>query len=174
MPEPDKIYCIDTNVFLHLHLIHKMIPIDSVWSELDRLFAEGKTLSHEYVFDEFYSESSKRDFIQKWIEDKKKYFLSITDRQFELVNAILKEFPDLIDPEKEKNQADPWLIALAIELKEDPGLFGEKKIVVVSQEKITSPKRIPAACEYFHVDHMNLEEFFKDNGWTFGLKNIVE
>ncbi len=32
MPEPDKIYCIDTNVFLHLHLIHKMIPIDSVWS----------------------------------------------------------------------------------------------------------------------------------------------
>ncbi|MBN3035665.1 MAG: DUF4411 family protein, partial [Bacteroidales bacterium] len=146
MPETEKIYCIDTSVFLHLHLIHKMIPIDSVWIELDKLFASGKILSHEYVFDKFFSESSKRDFIQKWIEDKKKYFLSITDRQFELVNVILKEIPDLIDPEKEKNEADPWLIALAIELKEDPSLFAEKEIVVVSQEKMTSPKRIPAAC----------------------------
>jgi len=171
MNEITKIYCVDSSAFFHLHYIHKLISINSVWSELDKLFEEGKIISHEYVFDEFYSESSKRDFIQKWIENKKKYFLPLTDRQFDIVNGILEKFPDLIDPEKEKNQADPWLIALALELMKDTSLFGKKDIIVVSQEKITSPKRIPAACKHFNVNHMNLEEFFKDNGWTFGLKN---
>ena len=174
MNDATKIYCVDSSAFFHLYYIHKLISINNVWSELDRLFEDGKIISHEYVFDEFYSESSKRDFIQKWIEDKKKYFRTITGKQFDLVNSILEKFPDLIDPEKEKNQADPWLIALAIELKEDSSLFGKKEIIVVSQEKISSPKRIPAACKYFKVDHMNLEDFFKDNGWSFGLKNIGE
>ena len=63
------------------------------------------------------------------------------------------------------------MIALALEIMEDSTLFEKKEIIIVSQEKIISLKRIPAACDYFKVKHMNLEEFFKDNGWTFGLKN---
>lgn len=174
MNEVTKIYCVDSSAFFHLHYIHRLISIDSVWDELDNLFEKGKIISHEYVFEEFYSKSSKRDFVQKWIENKKKYFLPLTDKQFNTVNSILEKFPGLIDPEKENNQADPWLIALALEMMEDTSLFGNKEIIVVSQEKITSTKKIPAACKHFNVKHMNLEEFFNDNGWTFGLKNIVE
>lgn len=130
----------------------------------------GKLISHEYVYDEFFTESSKPDFISKWIKNRKQYFYSVSDSQIELVQNILKKFPKLIDPEKEKNQADPWIIALAKEKMEELSLFkGRTKIIVVSQEKITSSIKIPAACREFGVQHMNLEEFYKDNNWKFSI-----
>ena len=141
-----------------------------MWIELEKMFMSGKLISHEYVYDEFFTESSKPDFISKWIKNRKQYFYSVSDSQIELVQNILKKFPKLIDPEKEKNQADPWIIALAKEKMEELSLFkGRTKIIVVSQEKITSSIKIPAACREFGVQHMNLEEFYKDNNWKFSI-----
>jgi hypothetical protein len=44
-----------------------------------------------------------------------------------LTEKIIRKFPGLIDPEKEKNQADPWIIALAIEKNEDNTIFDQNK-----------------------------------------------
>ena len=170
MNNENKIYCIDTSVFLQLHFINKIIPIPDVWKELDILFAEDKIISHEFVFDEFHSEKSKNDFINIWISDKKKYFHKITEKQTKLVPQILKKFPKLINPNKENNQANPWLIAMAIEIIENPNLFETKNVIIVSQEKLSSNINIPAACKEFDVPHINLEQFFEENGWELGLK----
>lgn len=161
----EKIYCFDTSVFAALNKIHNYIPIPDVWEFLEQLIKEGKIISHEIVFDEL----NPGDFIGKWIEDKKNYFIGITEQQIKNVEEILKQFPDLIDPQKEKNQADPWLIALAMERKKET-LFDKNKIIyVVSQEKISSNKKIPAACRAFNIEHFNLESFLKDNGLRFGI-----
>ncbi len=165
-----SIYCFDTSAFIQLHIANKVIPIPDLWSELSDFFALGKIISHEFVFEEINPKTAKPDFIAKWIENKQKYFFPISDKQIELVSKILGKFPDLIDPEKEKNEADPWLIALALEKMDDLHLFKEEtKVIVVSQEKISSSKKIPAACKEFGVQHMNLEEFFKDNNWKFTI-----
>ena len=42
-------------------------------------------------------------------------FKEPTIRQIELVQEILKDYPSLIDSER-KFDADPWVIALAIEM----------------------------------------------------------
>jgi len=55
--------------------------------------------------------------------------------------------------------------------------FGYRKIrksfrnccLVVSQEKISSTKKIPAVCRAFNIEHYNLEAFLKDNGMRFGI-----
>lgn len=170
MNNEKTIYCIDTSVFLQLHFINKIIPIPDVWDEFDVFFNENKIISHEFVFEEFYSKTSKNDFIKTWISNKKSHFYKITERQIELVPQILEKFPKLIDPNKENNQADPWLIALAIEIIEEPNLFENKNVVLVSQEKLSSNIKIPAACKAFGVPHINLETFFEENGWKLGLK----
>jgi hypothetical protein len=160
-----KIYCFDTSVFVALNRIHNSIPIPDFWDFLEQLFKEGKIISHEYVFDEL----SAGDFIGKWIQNKQQCFIGLTDKQFQNVEKILQKFPTLIDSEKEKNQADPWLIALAIEKAEEENLFGKNTLYVVSQEKISSSNKIPAACKAFNIDHFNLEAFLQDNGMRFGI-----
>lgn len=168
--EQAKIYCFDSSIFISLNRIHNYIPIPNVWQELEKLFNAGKIISHEFVYEEFNPERDKPDFIAKWIKDKKEFFFGITDKQVEVTAKILAKFPTLIDSEKEKDQADPWIIALAIEKMEEVTLFGYNTLVyVVSQEKISSSKRIPAVCREFKVSHMNLEAFLKDNGWSFGI-----
>lgn len=166
----DKIYCFDSSIFISLNRIHNYVPIPDVWDELEKLFKAGRLISHEFVYDEFNPERKNPDFLAKWIKDKKGYFFGITDKQVELTAKILEKFPSLIDSENEKDQADPWIVALAIEKMEEITLFGQNTLVyVISQEKISSPKRIPAVCKEFKVPHMNLDAFIKDNGWRLGL-----
>jgi deoxycytidine triphosphate deaminase len=87
-----------------------------------------------------------------------------------LTEKIIRKFPGLIDPEKEKNQADPWIIALAIEKNEDNTIFDQnKEYCIVSREKIKSSTKIPAVCRAFDVPHLSFEEFLDDNGWRFGI-----
>lgn len=170
MSNQEKIYCFDSSIFISLNRIQNYVPIPNVWQELEKLFNAGKIISHEFVYEEFNPERKNPDFIAKWIKDKKGYFLGITDKQVELTAKILKKFPTLIDSENEKDQADPWVIALAIEKAEEVNLFGKNTVVyIVSQEKISSTKKIPAVCHEFKVPHMNLDDFFKDNGWHFGI-----
>lgn len=170
MSNHEKVYCFDSSIFISLNRIQNYVPIPNVWQELENLFITGKIISHEFVYDEFNPERKNPDFLAKWIKDKKDYFLGITDKQVELTAKILEKFPTLIDSENEKNQADPWMIALAIEKMEEITLFGQNTLVyVISQEKISSSKRIPAVCREFKVPHMNLDAFLKDNGWHFGI-----
>lgn len=106
----------------------------------------------------------------QWIKDKKKYFFNISEKQIEFVIQILEKFPSSIDYEKERDEADPWIIALAKEKSEKATLFGQNILVyVVSQEKLTSSKKIPAICKHFKILHMNLEQFFNDVEWKFGI-----
>jgi len=162
----EKIYCFDTSVFTSLNRIHNIIPIPDFWELLEKLFKDGKIISHEYVFDEI----KPGDFIGKWVQNKQQYFIGLSDKQFENIKKILKQFPDFIDPQKEKNQADPWVIALAMEKAEEQNLFGKNILIyVVSQEKISSTKRIPAVCKAFKIEPLNLEAFLKDNGMRFGI-----
>jgi len=164
--DKEKIYCFDTSVFISLNRIHNIVPIPDFWEFLEKFFKDGKIVSHEYVFDEL----TPGDFVGKWIQNKQQYFIGLTDKQFENVEKILKQFPDFIDTQKEKNQADPWVIALAMEKAEEENLFGKNSLIyVVSQEKISSSKKIPAVCRAFKIEHFNLEAFLKDNGMRFGI-----
>ena len=165
-----KIYCFDASIFITLNRINNFISIPDIWDELEQMFISDRLISHRYVYEEFNPERKKPDFIAKWIKDKKQYFYDITPRQIQLTRNILQKFPDLIDYKREKNQADPWLIALAIEKNEEIPLFGKnKKYYVVSGEKDLSNKKIPATCREFNVPHMSFKEFMQDNGWRIGL-----
>jgi len=145
--------------------------IEGLWSSLDLLFREDDIVSHQFVFRELNPKTTKPDNLALWIKDKEKYFFPVTKRQTELVADILRRFPGLINYEKEIDEADPWLIALALEKRESQDMFVDySSLTIVSTESEKSTIKIPAVCKAFQIPHMNLKEFFDDNRWKFKLE----
>jgi tryptophan synthase alpha subunit len=139
---------------------------DDTWDLLDALFAAKRILSHKFVFAEICPKTTKPDFLAKWIKNKEQYFYPVTTRQTQLVEQILSKFPALINHAKEIDEADPWIVSLAIEKRESTNLIEDySTLTVVSNESGKSGVKIPAVCRAFNVPHMNLKEFIVDNGW---------
>jgi hypothetical protein len=100
-------------------------------------------------------------------------FKPMTAVQAKYVSSIVNEFPKLIDPYSEKDQADPWLIALVLEERANPTFFNSNtNITIVSQENTLSSCKIPAVCKRHDIQHFNLFDFFNDNGWKLKLEKF--
>ncbi|MES2315318.1 MAG: DUF4411 family protein [Patescibacteria group bacterium] len=161
-----KLYCFDTSAFVMLSRTSETIiqlP-EKLWAHLEKMMKKGVIISHTIVFDEISSGTKNPDFITKWIADKKDSFLKKTDFQIQKVSQIVKKFPKLIDIAQEHEQADPWVIALALEKCEEKTLFEECECVVVSHENPKSSIKIPAVCKDFGIRHLSLKEFFNEIG----------
>jgi hypothetical protein len=91
---------------------------------------------------------------------RQKCFKDLDRDQIECVKRILKAFPSLIDEKKTVADADPFVIALAL----------EKGWKVVSSENPAGAslrKRIPDVCSQYKVPCLTLLEFFRDQHWNF-------
>ena len=171
--DTDTIFYIDSSSFVYLHRFYPPDFSKDIWDEIEQLFYEGKIFSHKIVLEELTTSSKKPDDLTKWILSQKQYFKSSTFTQAQHVSQIINEFPGLIDHNREKDEADPWLIALAIEEQSQINLFhSNKKVIIVSEESKDKPQKIPSVCKYFGLDHLNLLEFFKYNGWDFIIRKI--
>lgn len=161
-----KVYCFDTSAFLALSRTNeKVIKLDNaVWDHLKQMMESGSLISHHIVYDEIMSGTKNPPQIVKWVKKRKKHFLPKTDVQRIKVPEVVRKFPDLIDAGREKEQADPWLIALALEAGKGESLFDVQVCIVVTQENPNSSKKIPVACKAFKLNHMTLREFFDENG----------
>jgi hypothetical protein len=167
-----KVYCIDSSAFITLNRVYAMgfLPED-IWKLMQDLFDRERIVSHEFVYAEICPKTSKPDFLAKWIKKNSSHFFPVTVRQTQLVTDILAKFSSLINSAKEINEADPWIIALAIEKRESSDLFGRyANLTVVSSENEKSAVKIPAACKEFSIPHLGLKGFFSDNGWKIKLE----
>jgi Domain of unknown function (DUF4411) len=169
-----RIYCFDTSSFLALSRTNEnviRIP-ESLWGHLEEMMKAGELISHRIVYDEIMSGTKNPPFIMQWLKDKKAFFLSKTDAQRGAIPDIVKRFPDLIDAKRENEQADPWLIALAMEKSAEETLFDVCVSIVVSQENPNSSKKIPAACKHFGIQHRSLREYFDEQKLATDLQRV--
>ncbi len=164
------IFCFDTSAFVDINrYLVGIIP--QLYSELDKLFNSGRLISHKIVFEEITTRSKRPDSLSKWIRPKEAFFKDISLQQTLLVSEIIQQFPTLIHYNKEKDDADPWLIALVIEQRTKPDLFSSLlKYAIVSAESTLIPNRLPAVCKYYSIIHFDLPSFFMANGWSINLQ----
>jgi hypothetical protein len=168
MKSENNIYFIDSSALITVNRYYPLKFFPELWEYIDDLFKQKRVFSHSMVFDEIVPESGAKDDIGKLIAKYKSAFYPITNKQGQLALQILANFPRLIDPGAKKDEADPWIIALVIEKMGTVNIFGNASdFVVVSAESEKSDTKIPAVCKYFKVRHMNLFQFFDDNGWEF-------
>lgn len=174
MKSENNIYFIDSSALITVNRFYPASVFPDLWKHIDELFKKKRIVSHEMVYDEIIPSSGPKDDIGKLISQHKSSFYSITNKQGQLAVKILATFPRLIDPRAKKDEADPWIIALVIEKMEEENLFGkDSDFVLVSAESEKSDTKIPAVCRHFKVRHLNLFQFFEDNGWEFSMKKRV-
>lgn len=127
---------------------------ESMWERIDDLIEQKAIVSCEMVHDEL---SRKDDDIYKYTKGKNGLFVPLNDSRQMHVQSILTRFPNWISPNSTKNQADPFTIALAM----DMGL------TVVAYEKGGSnvgPK-IPYVCNSFNVPYLHFVDFLRHIGY---------
>ena len=164
------IFCFDTSAFVDINR-HLGGLIPQLYSELDKLFNSGRLISHKIVFEEITTRSKRPDSLSKWIRPKEAFFKGISLQQTLLVSEIVQKFPTLIHYNKEKDDADPWLIALVIEQRSKPDLFSSlQDFAIVSTESAFIPNRLPAVCKHYSIKHFDLPDFFSANGWIINLQ----
>lgn len=93
-------------------------------------------------------------------------FKDITPRQIEIMKDVASKFPELIDLDKDID-ADPWLIALALEKEEQQKLLPEIKIKVIVTEEMFKPNKvnIPFICQKLGIEYTNLIGLMRKEGW---------
>lgn len=168
----DNIYCVDTSALITMQRYYPQRILPDLWKRLEELFIEKRITSHEFVYDEIVptDKNAAKDELAILVSKYKVNFKSISKRQAQLVPQIISLFPHLIDPRSKKNQADPRIVAMVVEMMEEDNLFAQDSdFVIVSTESEKSSNKIPAVCKQYNVRHMNLFEFFEDNGWRFTL-----
>jgi hypothetical protein len=168
MDEP-LIFCIDSSALIDLHKYYPQIRVPGMWNELDTLLLNGRLFSHEIVYDELTTGAKRPSDLSRWITSRRKYFVDMNSIQALYVAEVITQFPNLIDPKYERDQADPWLVASVLERKRQPTLFPQE-IVIVSQENALSTCKIPAVCKHYNVTHFDLFEFFDNNKWAIGFQ----
>ena len=170
MKSENNIYFIDSSALITINRFYPAKVFPDLWKFIDDLFKQKRMFSHDMVYNEIVPASGPKDEIGKLIAKYKSSFYFITNKQGQLALKILANFPRLIDPRAKKDEADPWIISLVIEKMDEVNLFAnESDFVVVSAESEKSDTKIPAVCKYFKVRHMNLFQFFDDNGWKFSM-----
>jgi len=168
----DNIYCVDTSALITMQRYYPIRMLPDLWKQLEELLQNNKITSHDFVYDEIVPTDKKatKDDLATLISKYKNNFKPISKRQAQLVPQIISLFPHLIDPRSKKDQADPWIIAMVVEMMEEVNLFEQDSdFVIVSTESEKSSNKIPAVCKHYCVRHMNLFEFFEDNDWQFTL-----
>ena len=164
----NRLYIFDASVFINLYLIDTRtfeLP-QAIWDKLDELMLEGKIISHRYVYDEVVTGSENPDKVSKWLQPRKSHFQLPTARQIEVIGIVVNAFPKLIDPNNEKDQADPYLVAMGVELN---GLDASTEYVVVTLEKQAKTSGLAAACRSQNVECITPAQFFDEVGIKIGV-----
>ena len=150
-------YCFDTSALLDAWV--RWYPIDvfpSFWEKMEQLISDDVLLAPDEIYAEL---ERKEDDLHAWVKSRKNMFCSLDIATIVEVKKILKDHPRLVDTQKGRSQADPFVIALA----------RTKGLTVVTGESFgTAAKpKIPYVCGQLGVPSIGIVQFIRQNKWNF-------
>jgi Domain of unknown function (DUF4411) len=153
-------YVFDTNSLSELNAYYPDI-FKAFWARLNALVAAEEVISTREVRAEL--ENSGREHVIKWAKAHNAMFTTPSAAETEFVGRIFSvaHFRALIGQKAQQRGtpvADPFVIACA----------RVKSGSVVSQEKLKpNAAKIPNVCAHFKIPCIDLEEFMREQGWSF-------
>lgn len=159
-----SIYVIDSSSLIELNIHSPIDVFPIVWEKLEKLINNGLLIAPKEVLKEITMQDDK---LSDWVKKQKNFFKDITPEQLKIVSEILQKYPSIINIER-KYDADPFVIALAIEMARDQQktIIAIRKIVV-TEEKLSLKIRIPRICKDFNIECMNVIDMFRNEGIKF-------
>ncbi|HIH48625.1 DUF4411 family protein [Candidatus Woesearchaeota archaeon] len=160
-----NVYIIDSSSLIELNKHNAMDVYVSVWKNISELIQNDRLIAPREVLNEI---KDYDDSLAGWAKKQKKLFKAPTVKQVQIVQEILKNYPSLVDVSA-KHSADPWVIALAIELASQfQQTLIQIKRIVVTEEKIRGNRiKIPYVCNQKAVECIDIVEMFRTEGWKF-------
>ncbi|MEW5937360.1 MAG: DUF4411 family protein [Candidatus Thermoplasmatota archaeon] len=158
-------YIIDTSSLIELNKHNPMDIYPGVWQKLEWLVKSKRLFAPKEVYNEV---SQTDDLLFKWAKSQSQMFVEPTKQQIEIVKEILEKYPRLVKLDR-KYDADPWVIALAIEMsRSKQATLVQIKRIVVTEEKIRGNKiKIPYVCQKFTIECIDILDMFRMEGWKF-------
>ena len=151
-------YCIDTSAILDGWV--RYYPRDvfpSLWNKLEEMIVAGRLVAPDEVLKEL---SKNDDDLHEWARLQDGLFCPLEDEVQIATAKILSDFPKLVNNERNRSIADPFVIAVA----------AVRKLSVVTGEKrrgnLDRPI-IPDVCEAYGITCLTLLELMKTEGWKF-------
>lgn len=169
MSDTPSIYIVDTSSYIDMKLHYPMRAFPTFWRNIESLIRDGRIQSPITVLEEI---SRKDDELTEWSKyNHDRVFYDYSPSILEIVEEILRIFPNLIDPSKEHDQADPYVIAMAMDKRIQISLSPQEAIVV-SEERINTRRKskktpIPAVCTHFRVPCLTIVDLILREGWEF-------
>lgn len=156
-------YSIDTSGFVRgwrYDYPPDIFPV--VWDSIDDLINDGTLIACEDVLTEL---KTGGDDLYDWVRARRKMFIPLDAAIQEAVADVLAIHPDWVPPDRSRNMADPFVVAVA-------KVHG---CTVVSGEVWTnSPKpenvRIPNVCSSFGIKHITFLDLMREQRWVFTRK----
>ncbi len=157
-------YCLDTNTWIYLWRYYYPIDIfPSVWEKIEEAIENSIVRSPMEVY---YELESGKDALFEWLKKRKEAFYALDSSQQQHVIKIMEKFPNFVDTEKSLTDADPFVIAMAID-QELSVVTMEKFKNIQDNDRIAKPK-IPNVCQHFSVPFINnIPVFLRELGWIF-------
>lgn len=153
-----SVYCLDTSALLDGWT--RYYPPDvfpGIWRRIDDLVDDSRLIAPEEVRVEL---ARKDDDVYAWAGERDDLFVPVDEPiQIELV-GILESFPRLVNTQRNRSMADPWVVALA-RVRKTTVLTGE-----VRSGKLERP-RIPDVCDQLDIPCLNFLELLRREEWTF-------
>ncbi len=158
-------YVIDSCSLIELNRHNPLDVFPSLWEKLSLLVNTEMLVSHIEVFNEI---TQQDDELTEWCKSNKKMFKGVSSKQAKIVSEILEKYPSLIKVDR-RYDADPWLIALAKEIKDSSQktLFSIKRLIVTEEALKGNRVRIPFVCKDFDIECINRIEMFREENWKF-------
>ena len=151
-------YSIDTSAILDGW--RRYYPPDvfpQLWEEMRGLIQRGRLLAVEEVLHEI---KRKDDEVADWVVRNQRLIVPLDGAIQIAVAEILNRFDRLVNTQRNRSLADPWVIALA-QTRDLTVVTGERET-----GKLTRPM-IPDVCRALGIRYINLLQLFREEGWVF-------
>lgn len=159
MTETGKVWILDTSCLVETKII---VSISDQWSTfkiLEEKVRSGQIAMPRHVIREI-SEIDHPDLPGAWAPGVRPVQCHPLDPSWDCVQRVMAEAGDVVDPNKTKEDADPYVIALALHLQLD-GLGA----VVVTEDRVDhSHMAVTTACDRLSVPHCSTREFLTELG----------
>lgn len=150
-------YCFDTSVLINPWTkYYRPRSFPTYWKLLEKAIVDGSVLAPMEVLKEI---EKQDDDLKAWAIQNHQMFREVDERVEEALKNRVLQIPGLVNPERERDGADPWVIAQSI---------AEGALTVTDElEKKRRKTTIPAACEQLGLKWIRVADFIEQQGWQF-------
>ncbi|HLC46650.1 MAG TPA: DUF4411 family protein [Candidatus Nanoarchaeia archaeon] len=161
-------YVIDSCSLMELNRKYPMDIFPPLWHKIESLISKGFLVSPKEVLKEI---ERGDDHLKEWARRQTNLFKDLTPKQIHIVKELLAKYPKWLNEDSMVPIADPFVIALAIEMETDAQatlIETIKKRIVVSEERMSGKKtKVPYVCQEYDIECIFLIEMFRKEGWVF-------